>query len=100
MFYYFRVFILIVLLLVVLKAWALKAVEIPTALQTEIGGIPILYEGKCPYEGQQENCMLGVDETTQIGWLLLFTKQGTLYKIVSIKDKVQTVRWVHPYLLT
>jgi len=100
MFYYFRLFILTVLMLGVTIAWSVKPVEIPTALRTEIGDLPILYQGKCPYEGQQQNCMLAIDEAKQVGWLLLFTKQGTLYKIVHIKDKVQTVRWVHPYLLT
>lgn len=92
-----RLTILIVLIAWVMFAHAIKPSPVPTTLQEESGNAEVQYKGQCEYEYKIDNCMIGYDVTTDTVWLLLFTQQGVLFKIISKKgDDVPQVRWVHP----
>jgi len=93
-----KVFIVIMLVLIAWKAYALKPMAAPEALQQEAADAQIVYKGTCEHEKRQELCMVGYDQAKDTFWLLLFNQEGVMFKVVEMKGEVQRVRWTHPEL--
>lgn len=87
-----KIFLVILLVLVVFKAWGAETP--PKALKDEASDVEHIYKGRCSYNGTESNCILGYQLRTDTMWMFLYTEKGQIYKIVTTKDNVETVKWV------
>lgn len=93
-----KIFLVILLILIVAKAYALKPQAVPEALQQEAGNAQLIYKGKCPHQGREENCLVAYDPTTDVFWILLYNSDGVLFRVVELKEGKETTRWTHSEL--
>lgn len=95
-----KIFLVIVLLMLAFKAWALKPEPVPVELQQEAANSELVHQGVCatPPVGKEELCMVGYDQATDTFWMLLFNDEGVLYQVVEIKGDKHRTRWIHPDL--
>lgn len=93
-----RIFLVIMLVLVVVKAYALKPQSVPQDIQAEAAESQIIFVGKCPHQGRDENCVIAQDVVKDVFWVLLFNNEGVLFKVVAIIDGKEQQKWVHPSL--
>jgi len=92
-----KLVLFVILIAWVLSAHAIKPTPVPTALQEESANAEVQYKGRCKYEHKVDNCIIGYDASIDTAWLLLFTDNGVLFKIVSKKgNDAPQVRWIHP----
>lgn len=94
-----KVFIIIMLVLFALKAFALKPVAVPQELQQEAANAQMIHKGVCATPTGEELCMVGYDQAADTFWMLLFNKDGVLFQVVQLKGDNYLVRWSHPSIV-
>lgn len=93
-----KIFIVLAIIFMVAKAYALKPESVPQELQAEAAEAQLIYKGKCPHQGKEENCLVAYDPATDIFWVLLFNVEGVLFRVVELKEGKEITRWTHPQL--
>lgn len=85
------------LVIFVVRAYALNPVQVPQAIQDEAVGSITVHKGTCDLKGVDTLCMVGYKEATDTLYILYFNQEGVLFQVDKHKDNKETTLWVHPH---
>ncbi|OGG65138.1 hypothetical protein A2Z56_02505 [Candidatus Kaiserbacteria bacterium RIFCSPHIGHO2_12_45_16] len=91
--FYFKVALVLVIIFMVVKAWA-----VPPEVKAEVlTGSQQVHQGLCIYQAQEVKCQIFYRESDETVYLVLYTNDTTaITHVVKVKDKVETILWINP----
>lgn len=94
--YYIRVAVVIILLLIIGKAFG-GAGQVPDNVKAEVTQYPLAHQGGCIFQQAEVPCQIFYNEKDEVIYLVIYANDlSAIVKVVKVKDKKETILWLNP----